>query len=371
MGKWSSIRNHPFWIKLFQWEYWPMTAFYWHFPICWPWLAIRAGHPCFFTAANPGIKAGGVGMESKFETLQMLPQQVRPQSVFVPAHTSRHALMQALDQAGLQFPLIAKPDIGFRGFLVKKIDDFEDLHAYLCRYSIDFIVQEFLDYPQEIGLLYYRLPGEQRGTITSLTLKEFLHVTGDGQLTVRELVLSYDRARLQLGRLEEQQPALLNSVPPAGERVALGIVGNHTKGTRFIDGTRLVDATLARAFDRLADQIPGFNYGRFDIKCDTLEDLKAGRNFKIMELNGALAEPTHIYDPEQNSYFNALRAIVRHWKIIFRISVRNHRLGTPYVPLMTFVQGCLALRRYQRSVKSQAAAAESSDATQAVKAITY
>ena len=44
-------------------------------------LALRSRHICFFTAANPGIKMGGNGVESKYDTVMKIPEQYRPKSV--------------------------------------------------------------------------------------------------------------------------------------------------------------------------------------------------------------------------------------------------------------------------------------------------
>ena len=40
--------------------------------------------------------------------------------------------VRALDDAGLDFPLIAKPDIGWHGHGVRRIDDREQLESYIA-----------------------------------------------------------------------------------------------------------------------------------------------------------------------------------------------------------------------------------------------
>ncbi len=263
-----------------------------------PVMALRSRSACFFSAANPGIQYSGLGMESKFATLNLLPAHLRPKSILVPTGSSLADLTQRLDQAGISFPLIAKPDLGFRGLLVRKLNDLDSLQDYLKRYSIDFIVQEFLDHPEEVGVFYYRYPGAAKGTVASVTLKEFLKVTGDGRSTVRQLIMSNPRALLQLARLEESHAAILDRTPQPGETINLGEIGNHSKGTVFINGKTQIDDQLTETFDRFCKQIDGFYYGRFDIKCRNLESLKRGEDFKIIELNGINAEPTHIYQPD-------------------------------------------------------------------------
>ncbi len=296
-----------------------------------PWLALRSGHPCFFTAANPGIPTGGMGFESKIQTILAIPEVYRPKTILAPAAAPFDAILEKISAAGIDFPIIAKPDMGFRGFLVQKIDSPQTLQAYLKQYPADFIIQEFVWKEGEFGILYHRFPGAQSGHITSVTLKEFLRVIGDGQSTVLELIEQHPRALLQMERLQNTYGHLFSKIPERGEPVPLGVIGNHSKGTRFISGNHLIDSELEAVFDKIANQIPGFNYGRFDIKCDSWENLKQGKNITILEINGVCSEPTHIYDPEQSSYWKALYEIMRHWAIIRRIAVANHRHGTPYL----------------------------------------
>ena len=108
-----------------------------------------------------------------------------------------------LEGSGFKFPLIAKPDVGERGFKVEKIDSFEELAAYLASCPTDFLLQDFIDLPMELGILYYRFPGEKTGKISSVTIKEFLTVQGDGTSTVGQLIEAYPRAKLQYKALKK------------------------------------------------------------------------------------------------------------------------------------------------------------------------
>ncbi len=347
----SRIEQSPFLIKLLNWEYWSAKAFYWPMYIYGPLLALRARHACFFTAANPGIKSGGLGVESKYDTIIKIPDAYRPTTLFVKAGTPFEKVVQKIQLSGIGFPLIAKPDIGFRGLLVKKIKTEEALRAYLEKYKIDFLIQEYIDYPVEVGVLYYRLPDQASGSITSVTLKEFLHVTGDGSSTVLELVYQSPRALLQEDRIKKNYADLLDSVPAKGEKVSLGAVGNHCKGTRFINGNHLIDDQLVRTFDEISRQIPGFNYGRFDIRCASFESLRLGEKFKILEVNGVCSEPTHIYDPDHISYFGALKAILKHWSLVQKIGSANHRRGVPYTSFFSIVRDVRNLQAYGKKIE--------------------
>jgi hypothetical protein len=96
--------------------------------------------------------------------------------------------------------------------------------------------------------------------------------------------------------------------------------------------SHLSDEKLTSTIDGICKQIPGFYFGRLDIRFESWEALKEGRNFSIIEVNGAGAEPTHIYDPRHSLFF-AWKEIIRHWIILNRISRMNHKKGHPYLSL--------------------------------------
>lgn len=352
MQWWSRIKNTPLFIKLLNWEYWPGPVYYWPLSPYFLYLAARAKHPCFFTAANPGIHTGGMGFESKYDTIQMLPQKWSPRTFRVEPNAPIEEVLQSMDQFGLRFPIIAKPDIGFRGHLVRKVKSAPELEQYLSDFPIPFLIQEFIAFPEEFGILYYRMPGESKGHITSITLKAFLNVIGDGRSTVRQLVKAYPRAKLQLKRLEDTHAAILGTRPAKGEVVSLGEIGNHSKGTMFISGNHLIDLELIDRFDQFANEIDGFNYGRFDIRATNIQDLKAGKNFKILEVNGVCSEPAHIYDPDTSSYGNALEELRWHWNLIRDIGVQNHKRGAKYLKPWRMIEVLIDMHYYFKKIKS-------------------
>lgn len=337
-------------IKVRNWEYWPSKAFYYPIAPYLIWLMIKARHMCYWSAVNPGIYTAGMGMESKFDTLKLLPEAYRPKSVFLPTGIPQSLVEERLREAGLTFPLIVKPDLGFRGLLVQKVKDISALMQHLSYRAIPFIAQEYIDWPEEVGVLYHRMPETKRGAITSVTTKEFLHVQGDGQSTVLELVQQSPRALLQLDRIQALYPHKMAKVPAPGEHVRLGIVGNHAKGTRFINSNDLINEDMVAVFDRISAQINDFYYGRFDLKCRSLDSLFTGEGLKIIEVNGVCSEPTHIYDPQRGTYWSALRDLARHWSIIYQIARRNRRKGVPLLSHAKTARAFLDLFAYQRKV---------------------
>ncbi len=310
-------------------------------------LAIKARAWVFFSATNPGIVLGGLFGDSKIEILRKLPQQVIPQTLFIPAETTIEVVFQKIAHSGLQYPIIAKPDIGERGFLVEKISDREMLREYLQKHNLDIILQEFITYPEEVGVLYYRFPGTKRGNISSLTLKRFLTVTGNGSDTIAELILANPRGILQYDALLDKHPSWEHTILEKGVSKQLVPIGNHCKGTMFINGNQLIDDQLIHVFDEIWDQMEGMYFGRFDIKCDSLEDLKEGKNFCILEFNGVKSEPTHIYHPGY-SLWKAYKELFHQWKVIYEISDANHKLGVPFGSFKDMFKAYVAHNRYKK-----------------------
>lgn len=337
--------------KVFHWEYWPSSLFYIpNIPYGF-FLAVKAKHLVFFSAANPGIKSSGNGTESKFQTLSLIPDEFKPKSIFHGKGENFENTIKKIREQHIQFPLIAKPDIGFRGLLVQKIHSEIELKNYLQKFKIDFIIQEFITYNNECGIFYSRNPTQKKGIISSITLKKFLTITGDGISTVKELIISDKRAFLYKDLIFENHKELLGTILEKNKEFQLSVIGNHCKGTQFINGNHLISNELSMTFDELNAKIPGWFYGRIDIKYDDFETLKDGKNFKILEINGIISEPTHIYDAQKSTYFSALKSIRNHWKILFEISTTNHKINKiPYKNSLIFWKEIRELKKYSKKI---------------------
>ena len=134
------------------------------------------------------------------------------------------------------------------------------------------------------------------------------------------------RARFQIKRLKNQMKNEINRVPQINEKVLLEPIGNHCRGTRFINHNHIINQKLNIVFDKISLPIQGFFYGRYDLKVKTIEDLILGENIKIMELNGASSEPGHIYDTSF-TLFKAYKDLCYHWKRLADISAINIKDG--------------------------------------------
>jgi len=271
---------------------------------------------------------GGMFGESKFHILEKIPLQYKPITRLVTVPSTTNEVMKVLHEGNIRFPVIFKPDLGERGFMVRRINTRDEIDAYLASVNVNFIVQELISLPLEFGVFYTRFPTEDHGHVTSVTMKEMLFVTGNGRSTLRELILQKDRAKLQWNNLKEKYRAQLDDVIPLDQKIELVSIGNHCLGTKFIDANHLINKRLSDSIDRISKNIPGFYIGRFDLRCESIEHLYNG-DVKIMELNGCGAEPAHVYHPGF-PFFKAVRTFCEHWRNIFHIARENERRGTRY-----------------------------------------
>ncbi|MGH7291976.1 MAG: hypothetical protein ACREJT_12240, partial [Myxococcota bacterium] len=119
-------------------------------------------------------------------------------------------------------------------------------------------------------------------------------------------------------------------VPAPGEAVRLVELGTHSQGAVFLDGWRVFTPELEASIDALSHRLPGFHFGRFDLRARSIDELRAGRGFKVVELNGLTSEATHIYDP-RNGVLDAYRVMFEQWRLAFEIAAANRAKGE--VPL--------------------------------------
>jgi membrane protein DedA with SNARE-associated domain len=342
--------------KLWRWEFWPAWVFYLPMVPGWLYLAARYRNFTVWTAANPGIPAGGVVGESKSDILSRLPEEWIIPTLLILAgdHGGRVRLVRdAIAERGWVFPLVLKPDAGQRGAGVKKAHDDVEVEKYLLANPAAVIVQPFHPGPFEAGVFYYRMPGAERGHIFSVTDKVFPVVTGDGRSTLESLIWGHPRFRMQAATFLARHAADADRVLADGETLSLALAGNHCQGTLFRDGGHLITPELEAAFDAIATRFDGFFVGRFDVRYADPEEFKAGRGFAVVELNGVTSESTNLYDPSW-SLGRAYRTLFRQWSLLFRIGHANRLLGHSPVTLRELAA---LLRGYYRG-RSAAALAD-------------
>ena len=349
------VQLRVFFIRFFNWEYWNSTLLY--LPVL-PYLLylwIRSKSCFFFNAANPGIKNGGFIMESKWEMQNDAPDGFFPFAQLMKPEEEFTTQFREIE-GRFRFPVIAKPVSGSKGQGVTLIADRWELCQYHRQCPVHYMVQEKINYPREAGIFYVRLPGEACGRITGIVEKEFVQVTGNGSDNVEALLLQNPRYLLQIKSLRRVIPReTLQMVIAKGEHKVLLDIGNHARGACFTNAGRHINALLTANIDKVCKKFPGFCFGRLDIRFNTWEQLYLGKEFAIIELNGAGSEPTHIYDPRHSVWY-AWKEICRHWYWMYRISSYNHSKGVPYLSVTQGIQLLQSHIAYNKKMKTFAPA---------------
>lgn len=317
-------------------EFWPDWAFYTPVVLHWLALALRYRSMTLPTAANPYIVSGGLVGESKSAILDQVHGAAR--SMIAPyvtlrtepdgLHRAIEAAETAMEVAGLHYPVVAKPDIGCNGAGVRVVPNANALGQYLAEFPMGarLILQELVLQPCEAGVFYIREPGCATGRISSITLKHVPAVVGDGRSSLRELVLADARAGSLAWLYLPHLGTRGTMVPGAGDTVPLVFVGNHCKGSIFENGIRLATPALTNAIERLAQAMPEFHFGRIDLRFQAPAALAAAQDLRVIEINGAGSEATHVWDP-RTTLAAAWRAQFEHYGAAFRIGAANRARG--------------------------------------------
>lgn len=315
-----------FFNRITNWEAWPFKLLY--APLVPVWLSymVRSGSVWFFTPSNPKITFGGMDGEPKKEMYDLLPEGTYPATFNVLPNLDFDVLKANLGQSGISYPFIVKPEVGCQGILFRKIDTEEELRNYHAKVPVEYMVQELVHYPMEVSVFYIRHPRDKKGRVTGFLHKIPLQVTGNGTDTLEQLILLHPKAKKRTGEIFSKHKPYLHMVIADGQVYKLSHAANHNRGAHFLDLKEHIDDKLVSIFDAISLDINDFFYGRYDIMCHSVEDLKNGKNFTILEYNGCGAEPNHFYDTGY-TLIGAYREILKHWKALYRICRYNSRQG--------------------------------------------
>ena len=337
-----------------RWEFWPPWLFYLPVLGYYLWFSIRYRGLTLPTAANPGIETGGMIGESKIALLRELMVgaaefTARAYAVDGDSAAARVASFESiLKRHQLDYPVIVKPDVGQRGSGVRLVKNRAEARTCLAGGGFRQIVQEYAPGPGEAGVFYYRFPDADRGKIFAITHKIFPTLKGDGQRSLRELIAGNNRARIMSRVYHARFSERLDEVLALGDEIRLVEAGNHAQGCVFRDGMFLCTEALERRIEAISRSVDGFYIGRYDLRYESEDLLKQGKRFRIVELNGASAEATSIYDPD-NRLLSAYGTLFQQWGLVFAIGAANRALGTE--PLSAW-QLFRLWRQYQRESQS-------------------
>jgi len=334
--------------KIINWELWPFYLVYTPLVFVWVYYFFKAKRFWFFAPVNPSLEFSGFEGETKEEMFNQLNKNIYPNTIYVKPAMQFDSVLLQMQHVGLTYPIAVKPNIGTKGLCFRKIDNEEQLKKYHQSLPVEYVLQDMIEWPLELSVFYVRYPNKLKGSITGLIAKEYLHVVGDGQSTLLELMEKHPKAKLRLGELVKKHESQLQQIILAKKVFYLSIAGNHNRGARFINLHKEIDDNLVNVFDDISNHTKKFYYGRYDVKTTSLEDLKHGKNISILEFNGVGAEPNHIYDCNM-SYLQALKVIAKHWGHMYKIGKLNNENGIPYI---SFIKGWKHLRKakafYQR-----------------------
>ncbi len=318
-----------FFYRISHWETWHYLAKYIPLFPAWIWYCLRARSLWFFTPSNPTLTFGGFEGERKREMYDQLPPSSYPKTIYVSPTQTFAEIEAKLDANDFSYPFAVKPDVGMMGFMFRKIENEKQLAHYHSVIGVEYLIQDLINYPIEVSVFYYRFPGEERGTITGFLRKDFLEVIGDGQSTLLQLMLNYPRVTFRLEEMKSKHEHRLNTVLPAGEIFCLSPALNLSRGGKLVSLEHEKDDNLLKVFDGISHYTKSFFYGRYDIKCSSIKELKQGKNFSILEYNGCGAEPHHIYG-NGNNLLQAYKIVLQHWNVLYKISRHNYKNGIPY-----------------------------------------
>lgn len=283
------------------------------------------------------MKYGGAFDSSKAAYSKWLPKAVVPVTIEVQNCDSLARIVSQMEQADLQFPVIIKPDIGERGQGVELLKSQQDLSKYLQQNlnSCKYLIQEYLREPYEYGVFYYRDPDTGHPIVNSVTEKEFFSVIGTGRHTLEQLISKAVRVAHRKQYFKNKYANIWNTIVPEGDKIVLEPIGNHNRGTKFLDKRELITPALVEAIHEIAEHIPDLDYCRFDIKVPSPAALKRGEQIKVLEVNGVNSEPIHIYQPNYGIR-RAYKDLFHYMHLIYRISRRNRLKGASVAPCKIF-----------------------------------
>jgi len=130
-------------------------------------------------------------------------------------------------------------------------------------------------------------------------------------------------------------------------------VGTHCLGAVFLNGGAIETPELLHAIETISATYDGFYFGRYDIRTPSVDEFQAGRNFKIVELNGVTSEVTNIYQPG-SSLRNAYRDLRGQWRMAYEIGARNIENGAMPTKIRTLLAMTAKFRetRHRREAPS-------------------
>lgn len=331
-------------MKILDRGYWVSKHFYWQSMMHYLTDVIRFRSFTYFTACNRAIALGGMLDDAKTEAYDILPSSIVP---FTRIVKNANEVKSCMQYENITFPIIIKPNVGLKGFLVTKVENENQLNAFFKQLpeeeNREWLLQEYLDQSREFSALFYKVPQTGEYGVTSFIEKQYPCVVGNGESTLEELIESYKNPFLKRDevwkKLEKQRYRILDK----GEKLILDYIGNYSRGAKFFSLNNEIDDQLKEMlFDKLK-HISDLNFFRLDLKSNSIEAFKTG-DFKILEVNGLKSEPLHIYDPK-SSFIDNIKEIRNHWRVIGRIAKSQYEEDSQTPSLKEGLKSLASIKR--------------------------
>jgi hypothetical protein len=284
-------------------------------------------NPTRLSKLNPGLYRGGNSHASKNTTYEYITlnnscaKKYFAKQVYIP----KKSTLSSFKNKFLQFennsnnPIVLKPDQGARsiGVIITKNDE-ERKSIFYARKNTAYIAQEYISYPYELGVYYYKYPNQDKGKILGIAEKKFRIIIGDGKKSLKELTLEMTLNESILTQLKHNYPNL-KYIPKYREKITLAGIADHDAQGDYYDRPDLITQKVVEIFNNIIGNKKVY-FCRFDIRANSIEEFAKGKLFKILELNcGPDAVLLHNYDPRY-SIRKQLKKDFEGYKLAFNIA---------------------------------------------------
>lgn len=314
-----------------QWEFISFWKFYAIvFPI-WCWYAMKSRTLFLGTNLNSFLNHGGLFHYDKNAANDYFYFINKEKSIALNLPAEKDIVKRELS---MRKKIVLKPAQGLRG---KSIHILENIEALPEEIHGNYILESFHSGEKEISVLVSRTSAGLQ--IDGITGKVFPCVIGNGISDLQKLVEKVKRYRIAKNKLTLPHGIHWDYIPKKGEKICLGRIGNHNRGCLFVDITISISQKGKQGILEALEQGKEIDFGRSDINYNVLSDLENG-HFKVIEFNGAMAEPTHMYDPRY-SLIDALKIYRRHVQRLSDCHIEKRKQGKYPTPLLRGIKGLI------------------------------
>jgi len=342
------------WRRMTCWEFWPAWLAQLRLVTAWWKLGRQSGGFLVFTCANPDFPSGGFIGAAKSVWLRALSDahSAVPSWTLLPAAPAastvtavhRAATLEAWRvEAGLTWPVLLKRDVGGQGRGVSLCHSPEEARGYFVDNLCAVVAQQYVA-GVEFSVWFARDLGVREGRILAVSEAQFPAVVGDGQRTLERLILSDDVALSRGQIFLTKFAARVADIPAAGEVINLSDLAQPADGAYALDATaELVTPELTAAINALARHLSDFHFGKFQIRCPSREDFRAGKNLRVIGVAGVKAAGSAIRDPRR-TVAEACAQTLRQWETCFTIGTALYRRGIKPARWKTVLRGWFQAR---------------------------